>query len=261
MPDPDAIIDQLARPVLGLRAAFDGTGSSGDAVALLEAAGPGRAWGGRQDRHDALMFGHMEMTGRNAEDGWQTEVVQNTPIGQRRHDAGQVDPNAHVVKNVTEYKAGWVNRDEGLKQLKKERMLLATHQIQEVSEYVIRASDPPHPEVLAEAKRLSQKFPDRFKLIELSEREFENAIELGRPVVQARAAKKLEKAIEQVRDAPEINAATPALRDFLHEVDKAHERGQPIELGDLLDTRDTLANLVEAECLTPPVLQRASVAG
>ncbi|APE35374.1 hypothetical protein BOX37_17050 [Nocardia mangyaensis] len=45
----------------------------------------------------------------------------------------------------------------------------ASRRFEEVSEYVIHAGDPPHPDVLAEAKRLAQKFPDRFELIELSE--------------------------------------------------------------------------------------------
>ncbi|MGW6427475.1 hypothetical protein ACWF82_32790 [Nocardia sp. NPDC055053] len=214
-------------------------------------------WGDRKTRHDMMMHGHLEMTGRTAEENWRHEVVQKTPMGDRRHDVAKVNPKTHKVGKAVEYKAGWVGREEGLKQLAKDEFLLTFGQVQE-AEYIVRGTDPPHPDVLAEAKRLAQKYPAQFKVIELSDKQFEQAIELGRPVVRAQAARKLEKAIEQVRETPELRTAFPALKGFLREIEKANERGQPISLEVLIGSRDELANLIEVDRATTQEIDKAA---
>lgn len=205
-------------------------------------------WGDVKTRHDMVMYGYQIMTGRTPDKGWKYEVVQRTPNGTfRRHDLAEVPPNAPYVGDTVEIKAGNVKRDDGLTQLRKEEFLLLTRQIRGVSEYVYRGAEPPHPDILAEARRLEQKFPGRFKLVALSEREFEKAIEIGRPIARAKAVEKLDKAIEQVRDTPELTTAFPALHGFVLAIERAEERGKPIALEVLVGARNDLADLIEVD--------------
>ncbi|MFD3463796.1 hypothetical protein ACFWVM_29120 [Nocardia fluminea] len=227
-----------------------------DAATTIDAVRDPQSWqrqveqfGDQKTLHDTLMHGYQALNGRTAEDGWRTEYARPTPLGLRRHDVALVVEGfgAEDVLKTTEYKAGSVNRDDGLKQLRKEDHLIKTGQTQQISEYVIRAERPPHPDVMREAHRLAEKYPGQFVVVELSEREFNDAVEVGRPIVRALAAKKLEKAIELVREVPELNIAFPALRSFIHEIEKAQERGKPIGLEVLVGARGDLASLIEVD--------------
>jgi hypothetical protein len=64
----------------------------------------------------------------------------------RRHDDALIKKTygrKPIVEMTVETKAGTVGRDEGLKQLAKERELIATNRTK-LSEYVIRRERPPH---------------------------------------------------------------------------------------------------------------------
>ncbi|MFD5179403.1 hypothetical protein ACFWM1_26590 [Nocardia sp. NPDC058379] len=206
-------------------------------------------WGDQKTLHDMMMYGHQIMMGRTAEQGWRTEHARPTPFGTRRHDVALIAEvfGKQRVLTTTEYKAGSVNREDGLKQLRKEDHLLRTGQTQQVSEYVIRAARPPHPDVMREAQRLAQAYPTRFKIIALSEKEFDKAVELGRPIVRALAVERLGKVIEQVGRTPELTAAFRALRGAGRAIDQAKRRGTPLGLHKLLGVRDKLANLIELD--------------
>lgn len=206
-------------------------------------------WGDRKLLHDMMMYGNQHLQGRTEAQGWVHEHPQATSMGPRRHDTAQVVRlgGVPIVRKTTEYKAGWVSRKEGLRQLYKEREILSRGLTQEVSEYIIRAEHPPHPAVMQEAQQMERDFPDRFKLIPMSEREFERAVEAGRPIARAKAMERLGHVIEKVRDAPELETAPRAVEGFIQEIEKAKERGAPIGLEVLVGSRAELANLLEVD--------------
>ncbi|MFD4429098.1 hypothetical protein [Nocardia sp. NPDC058497] len=206
-------------------------------------------WGDRQLLHDMMMFGHQHLQGRTPEQGWRHEHPQKTSLGPRRHDTARVTEKfgRPIVNTTTEYKAGWVSKKEGLRQLYKEREILAKGLTQDLSEYVIRAAQPPHPEVLKEARQLAKDFPGKFVLIEMSEREFQRCVDAGRPIVQARVMQKLGHLIEKVRQSPELQHAPRALKGFIQEIEKAKERGDPIGLEVLAGARVEFANMLEVD--------------
>ncbi|TCK01003.1 hypothetical protein [Nocardia alba] len=206
-------------------------------------------WGDRKLLHDTMMYGHQHLQGRTEAQGWRHEHPQPTTLGPRRHDAAQVVRVAgvEIVGTTTEFKAGWVSKKEGLRQLYKERELLAKGLTQDRSEYIIRESHPPHPEVMREAQQLAKDYPGKFVVVELSEPQFERAVEAGRPIVRAKTVEKLGHLIEKVRDSPELRTVPRALEQFTREIEKAKERGNPIGLEALVQARDDLAYLVEAD--------------
>ncbi|MFD3745904.1 hypothetical protein [Nocardia sp. NPDC058633] len=206
-------------------------------------------WGDRKLLHDMMMHGHQHLQGRTEAQGWRHEHPQPTTLGPRRHDAAQVVRVAgvEIVGTTTEFKAGWVSKKEGLRQLYKERELLAKGLTQDRSEYIIRESRPPHPEVMREAQQLAKDFPGKFVVIEMSEPEFIRAVEAGRPIARAKTVEKLGHLIEKVRDSPELRTVPRALEQFTREIEMAKERGNPIGLEALVQARDDLAYLVEAD--------------
>ncbi|TDP29858.1 hypothetical protein [Nocardia ignorata] len=206
-------------------------------------------WGDRKLLHDMMMHGYQELHGRTPELGWVHEHPATTSLGARRHDAAQVVERAGipVVQKTTEFKAGWASKKEGLEQLKKERELLRTDPNRKLSEYIIRAAHPPHPEVVKEARQLAQDFPGRFVHIELNEREFERAVEAGRPIVEKQLMHKLGHLVEKLRNAPELKTAPRALEGFVREIEMAKERGDPIGLEVLAGAQIELASLIEVD--------------
>ncbi|MFE9786731.1 hypothetical protein ACFYO7_15255 [Nocardia salmonicida] len=210
--------------------------------------------------HDMLMHGYQKLQGRTPETGWRNEHPQHTAAGLRRHDAALVAQRAGqtVVKAVAEIKAGSVSEADGLKQLEKERILLASGRTKERSEYIIRAERPPHPAVMREAQQLAKDYPGKFVVVELSESQFERAVEAGRPIVRAKTVEKLGRLIEKVRDSPELRTVPHALEQFTREIEKAKERSNPIGLEALVQARDDLAYLVEADKLFTQRVDKAA---
>ncbi|MGS2808151.1 hypothetical protein [Nocardia sp. MW-W600-9] len=207
-------------------------------------------WGDRKLLHDMMMYGNQHLEGRTEAQGWVHEHPQATSMGPRRHDTAKVVRRAGIpiVQKTTEYKAGWVSKKEGLRQLYKEREILTRGLTQDVSEYVIRAEHPPHPAVLREAQQMEKDFPGKFKLIKMSEREFERAVEAGRPIAHAKAVERLGYLIEKVRQSPELTTAPRAIEGLIQEIEKGKQRGEPIGLHVLVGARVELAQLLEADC-------------
>ncbi|MEV0685085.1 hypothetical protein AB0I35_14590 [Nocardia sp. NPDC050378] len=199
--------------------------------------------------HDMLAYGYQKLQGRTTQAGWRHEVERPTPLGLRRHDAAMVSERVgqQLVRTTTEFKAGSVNQKDGLKQLAKERYLLASRRTKDRSEYVIRAERPPHPEVMKEARRLEKDFPGRFVVVELSEPQFERAVEAGRPVVEKQLTLKLGHLVEKLRNAPELKTAPRALEGFVREIEKAKEQGRPIDLEVFAGAQIELASLIEVD--------------
>ncbi|MGW0246074.1 hypothetical protein ACWDYH_05480 [Nocardia goodfellowii] len=149
-------------------------------------------WGNRKELHDAFMFGWQQMQGRDPADGWTHEYVIKTPFTERRLDAAQVRDGVggKFVAKSSEFKAGYVPREEGLHQLAKEEWLLANGIILE-SEAVIRDWADLDTEVAQRVQELAKKFPGRYRVVEAGPRDFERAVELGRPVVARQAMERL----------------------------------------------------------------------
>ncbi|MFF5037612.1 coiled-coil domain-containing protein [Nocardia salmonicida] len=207
-------------------------------------------WGDAKTLHDMLAYGHQRLHDRTPEKGWQQEYRQPVPgHTARQHDAAQVVKQAgrEIVTNTTEYKAGGITIAKGQEQLAKERALLSSGTTRDVSEYIVRAARPPAPEVMREARKLAADYPDRFKVIELSESEFRRYIDAGRPIAHAKAVERLGHLIEKVRESPALETAPRALEKFAHEITMAKERGQPIGSGVLVASRLELANLLEVD--------------
>ncbi|MFD6400740.1 hypothetical protein [Nocardia sp. NPDC060249] len=199
--------------------------------------------------HDMLMHGHQTLQGRTPETGWHNEHQQQTTAGLRRHDAALVVERfgQKVVQITAEFKAGSVSETDGLKQLEKERLLLESGRTKERSEYIVRAERPPHPAVMREAQQLAKDYPGKFVVVELSEPQFERAVEAGRPIVRAKTIEKLGHLIEKVRDAPELRTAPRALELFTREIERAKEQGRPMRLEVLVGARADLANLITVD--------------
>ena len=184
-------------------------------------------WGDAKTLHDMLAYGHQHLHDRTPEKGWQQEYRQLVPgHTARQHDAAQVVKQAgrEIVTNTTEYKAGGITIAKGQEQLAKERALLSSGTIRDVSEYIIRAARPPAPEVMREARKLAADYPDRFKVIELLESEFRRYIDAGRPIAHAKAVERLGHLIEKVRESPALETAPRALEKFAREITLAKER-------------------------------------
>ncbi|MGF0314641.1 hypothetical protein [Nocardia fluminea] len=218
-------------------------------------------WGDAKTLHDMLAYGHQHLHDRTPEKGWRQEYRHVVPgHGVRQHDAAQVVKQAgrEVVINTTEYKAGGITVAKGQEQLAKERELLKSGGTRNVSEYIVRAARPPALEVMREAHKLERDFPGRFKVIELSEREFRRYIDAGRPIAHAKAVERLGHLIEKVRESPALETVPRALEQFEREIEKAKERGHPIGLEALVRARDDLAYLVEADKLFTQRVDKAA---
>ncbi|GAB2648238.1 hypothetical protein [Nocardia goodfellowii] len=205
-------------------------------------------WGNRKELHDAFMYGWQQMQQRSPDQGWAHEYVIKTPLSERRLDAAQVreTKGVAVVVKSNEFKAGYVPREEGLHQLAKEEWLLANGIILE-SEAVIRDWADLDTEVAQRVQELAKKFPGRYRVVEAGPRDFERAVELGRPVVARQAMERLANAVERMRENPTLTVARDAISRFTAEVQQARERGEPISLSVLLGARDDLQRLVEAD--------------
>lgn len=199
--------------------------------------------------HDMLMHGYQKLQGRTPEAGWHNEHPQQTTAGLRRHDAALIVERVgqKVVQVTAEFKAGSVSETDGLKQLEKERLLLASGRTKERSEYIVRAERPPHPAVMREAQQLAKDYPGKFVVVELSEPQFERAVEAGRPIVRAKTVERLGHLIEKVRDAPELKTAPRALEEYTRAIELAKEQGRPISLEVLIGSRMDLADLVAVD--------------
>ncbi|MEV0684748.1 hypothetical protein AB0I35_12870 [Nocardia sp. NPDC050378] len=207
-------------------------------------------WGDAKTLHDMLAYGYQHIHGRTPEQGWRQEYRQQVPgHTARQHDAAQIVKQAgrEIVTRTSEYKAGGVAVGKGLEQLAKERQLLKSGTTRDVSEYIVRAARPPAPEVMREARKLEQEFPGKFKVIELSEKDFRRYIDAGRPIAHAKAVERLGHLIEKVRQAPELTTAPRALEGFVKEIEKAKEKGRPIDLEVLAGAQIELAQMIEVD--------------
>ncbi|MFI5502699.1 hypothetical protein ACIA5E_26885 [Nocardia asteroides] len=199
--------------------------------------------------HDLMLHGYQHDKGRTPEKGWRQEYGRSTSEGPRRHDDALVKVVAfgrQVVEHTVETKAGGVRIDDGVRQLRKERELLATGRTR-VSEYVIRAARPPHPEVMKAARQLAEDYPGRFVLVELDEPEFHRVVDLGRPIVQQREMVKLGHLVGKLRRSPELRTAPRAVRGFLREISRAERKGEPLGLEVLVGARIELAQMLEVD--------------
>ncbi|MFC9964365.1 hypothetical protein [Nocardia ignorata] len=207
-------------------------------------------WGDAKTLHDMLAYGYQHIHGRTPEQGWRQEHRRHVPGHTvRQHDAAQVVKQAgrEIVTRTTEYKAGGVAIGKGLEQLAKERQLLKSGKTRDLSEYIVRAARPPAPEVMREARKLEKEFPGKFKVIELSEGDFRRYIDAGRPIAHAKAVERLGHLIEKVRQAPELTTAPRALEGFVKEIEKAKEKGRPIDLEVLAGAQIELAQMIEVD--------------
>lgn len=206
-------------------------------------------WDHHGTLHDMMLHGYQHDRGRTPEKGWRHEYGRSTSEGPRRHDDALVKPTRfgqQIVEHTVETKAGGVRREDGLKQLRKERELISTGRTQ-VSEYVIRAARPPRPEVMKAARQLAADYPGRFILVELDEREFRRVVELGRPIVQQREMVKLGHLVEKLRRSPQLRTAPRAVRGFLRQVSRAERQGRPFSLEALVGARVELAQMLEVD--------------
>lgn len=198
-------------------------------------------WDNRQQLHDAFMYGMQQLQGRSEREGWVHEYTLDTPIGDRRVDAAKVLQLGAVptVVTSTEYKSGFVPGREGLKQLDKEDYLLERNP-ELHSEYVIRSVADLDNEIAERVERLKAKYPDRFHVMEVPAQQFEQALAIGRPIVQA-------KAIDKLRENPNLTVARDAIRGFAREIEQGRKEGRPVALEVLLGGRANLQELIDVD--------------
>lgn len=120
-------------------------------------------WQQQKERGDAFRDAGWQELGFSRADGWDTEVRYDSPLGLRRFDI------AHAEDGIAyEFKAGGLNREHGMQQLRKDSA--AIQQDGWNVTWVCHDQSKIDPRVRSRMQALAQEHPGRFNIVDLADR-------------------------------------------------------------------------------------------
>ncbi|WP_068059441.1 hypothetical protein [Nocardia xishanensis] len=186
------------------------------------------------------------------EAGWTPEVPHRADTGEKivvdRHLEQAKTPDG-IAANI-EIKAGAIKGERDMAQLrgyadkltKGERVILITREAREGTF---------SKEAREEIARLSQQYPQLFRVMKMNERVFQRVLEAGTRVVQKEQRQQLRDNLSRLPAAQEKEAPGRGIgdiaRDYLTEITKAKEQGREVGIEQMRFVYHTLRDLDRAE--------------